>query len=99
MFFHKGSSPNSSKLLLLGPNNCPGVYLYTGKKSHTSNLIDKFPLLGMLIRLNVYHDSENINEPYKYYDDINIDGVPIKKWVGVVIRLTNQNIVDVYING
>ena len=33
------------------------------------------------------------------YDDIYIDGIPIKKWVGVVIRVTSQNIVDVYING
>lgn len=84
---------------ILGPNNSPGVYLYTGKQNYSRNLIDTFPLLGMLVRLNVYHDSENSNEPYKYYDDINVDGIPIKKWVGVVIRLTNQNIVDVYING
>jgi hypothetical protein len=51
----------------------------------------------MLIRMNVYHNNESVKNAY--YDDIYIDGIPIKKWVGVVIRVTSQNIVDVYING
>ena len=98
--FNKGSSPNSSGeggSGLFGPNNCPGVYLYTGKKNLSDNLLDKYPILGMLIRTNVYHNNESVKNAY--YDDIYIDGIPIKKWVGVVIRVTSQNIVDVYING
>ena len=98
--FNKGSSPNSSGeggSGLFGPNNCPGVYLYTGKKNLSDNLLDKYPILGMLIRMNVYHNNESVKNAY--YDDIYIDGIPIKKWVGVVIRVTSQNIVDVYING
>ena len=98
--FNKGSSPNSSGeggSGLFGPNNCPGVYLYTGKKNLSDNLLDKYPILGMLIRMNVYHNNESVKNAY--YDDIYIDGLPIKKWVGVVIRVTSQNIVDVYING
>ena len=47
----------------------------------------------------VRFDSDNINSPYKYFDDIYVDGIPIKKWVSVVIRVTGQNIVDVYVNG
>jgi len=98
--FHKGSTnSDSDKPDIFGPNNCPGVYLYTGKKNISDNLLEKYPLLGMLVRLNVYHDNDNSDEPYKYYDDIYVDGIPIKKWVGVVIRVTSQNIVDVYING
>ena len=98
--FNKGSSPNSSGeggSGLFGPNNCPGVYLYTGKKNLSDNLLDKYPILGMLIRMNVYHNNESVKNAY--YDDIYIDGIPIKKWVGVIIRVTSQNIVDIYING
>ena len=32
-------------------------------------------------------------------EKIFIDGLPIKKWVNVIIRVNSQNIVDVYING
>lgn len=99
--FHKGSSTHSDGALdgVYGPNNAPGVYLYTGKKNISDNLLEKYPLLGMLIRLNVYHDNDNKTNPAKYFDDIYVDGIPIKKWVNVVIRVTGQNIVDVYING
>lgn len=98
--FHKGSiSSNKSEKGIYYPNNAPGVYLYTGKKNLSENLIDNYPILGMLIRMNIYHDSNDENNYMKYYDDIHVDGIPIKKWVGVVIRLTGQNIVDVYING
>lgn len=98
--FNKGSAPNSvgeGGSGLFGPNNSPGVYLYTGKKNLSDDLLDKFPLLGMLVRMNVFHNNENVKKAY--YDDIYIDGIPIKKWVGVVIRVTSQNIVDIYING
>lgn len=99
--FHKGSSTHSDGALdgVYGPNNAPGVYLYTGKKNISDHLLEKYPVLGMLIRLNVYHDNDNKTNPAKYFDDIYVDGIPIKKWVNVVIRVTGQNIVDVYING
>ena len=97
--FHKGSNTKGTGTGTYGPNNCPGVYLYTGKRNLSENLLEKYPLLGMLVRLNVYHNNDNGDAPYKYYDDVYIDGIPIKKWVHVVIRLTSQNIVDVYING
>jgi len=99
--FHKGSSTQSDDALdgVYGPNNAPGVYLYTGKKNVSDNLLEKYPVLGMLIRMNVFHDNDNKTNPYKYYDDIYVDGIPIKKWVCVVIRVTGQNIVDVYVNG
>ena len=99
--FNKGSSPNSigeGGAGLFGPNNCPGVYLYTGKKNlNNSTLTDDFPLLGMLVRLNVFHNNQTIKKVY--YDDIYVDAIPIKKWVGVIIKVTSQNICDIYING
>ena len=33
------------------------------------------------------------------YDDIEIPEIPINKWVSVIIRCENNNILDVYING
>jgi hypothetical protein len=99
--FHKGSSSKADANLdgVYGPNNAPGVYLYTGKKNVADDLLEKYPLLGMLVRLNVFHDNEDETTPHKYYDDIYVDAIPIKKWVNVVIRVTGQNVVDIYVNG
>ena len=98
--FHKGNTQASDTPGIYGPNNCPGVYLYKGKKNIADNLLDKFPLLGVLIRLNVFNDNDNTaSSPYKYYDDVYVDGLPIKKWVNLIVRVTNQNMVDVYVNG
>ena len=99
--FHKGSSSSADGKLdgVYGPNNAPGVYLYTGKKNVADDLLEKYPVLGMLVRLNVFHDNQNENHPYKYYDDIYVDAIPIKKWVNIVIRVTGQNVVDIYVNG
>ena len=97
--FHKGSLKDGDPPGVYGPNNCPGVYLYNGKKQFSNNLIEKYPLLGMLVRLNIFQDNESNEHPYKIYDDVYIDGIPIKKWVCVIIRLTSQNVLDIYING
>jgi len=101
--FNKGSSPNSVRDSvnkgIFGPNNCPGVYLYNGKKNVNTNLLDDYPVLGMLVTLNVFHDNDSNSGRKPYYDDIYVDAIPIKKWVSVIIRVTSQNICDIYING
>jgi hypothetical protein len=33
------------------------------------------------------------------YDDIEVPGIPINKWINVIIRCNTSNILDVYING
>ena len=99
--FHKGGTQTTDNNIY-EPNNAPGVYLYKGRKPQTGSnddLINEFKELGLLIRLNIFHNNEDNNNPFKYYEDVHVDGIPIKKWVGVIIRLTSQNILDVYING
>ena len=98
--FHKGSlKPSDDAYEIYGPNNAPGLYLYNGKRNISENLIESYPLMGLLVRLNIFHDSNDKYEEYKYYEDIHVDGIPIKKWVNIILRVTTQNIVDVYING
>jgi len=101
--FNKGSPPNSvresTSVGIFGPNNSPGVYLYNGKKNLATNLLESYPVLGMLVTLNVFHNNESDYGKKPYYDDIYVDAIPIKKWVNVIIRVTSQNICDIYING
>lgn len=101
--FHKGSTSSfdPKRQDIFDPNNAPGVYLYTGKRSITDNtgLNNKFPLMGMLIRVNTFTNKDDDIAPNRYYEDITVDGLPIKKWVNIIIRSTSQNIIDVYING
>lgn len=99
--FHKGNNTSNDHEFpgVFGPNNAPGVYLYTGKRVISEQLADDFPLLGLLVRVNVFNDKDDKINPYRYFEDIYVDGIPIKKWVNVIIRTTSQNIVDIYING
>ena len=108
--FHKGSintqDPDIKLTGMYAYNNSPGVYLYSGKDdvtetslSPSQSVSDMFKIMSMLIRVNVYQNSESTNSPYKYYEDIRIEGIPIKKWCHVVIRSTSQKILDVYMNG
>lgn len=99
--FHKGSIKPDPKNQFMpglhGPNISPGLYLYNGKFD-IENDIQSHPVLSLLVRMNVFH-TYDLEEPYYYYDDIHVEGIPIKKWVNIILRVTSQNIVDVYING
>lgn len=108
--FHKGSPNGSSKNDgTYGPLNAPGVYLYKGAKSDThlkndtsdrvKQMNDQNQIIGMLVRLNINNNNDKEYIGYKYYDNIYVDNLPIKKWIHVVIKSTNQNIIDIYING
>lgn len=108
--FHKGSSElNNTNDGTHGPLCSPGVYLYRGAKSDThvsetvsSNVKElnrEKQIIGMLVRLNIHNNNEKPYIGYKYYDNIYVDNLPIKKWIHVVIKSTNQNIIDIYING
>lgn len=99
--FHKGND-NLGNDSIYYPNNSPGLYLFNGKPGHIENpgKIDKYdykyPVMGLLVRQNIF-TNEKKNEDF--YEDINIEGIPIKKWVNIIVRVDNQNIIDVFING
>jgi hypothetical protein len=108
--FHKGSfgstSSNAGMEGIYDVNNSPGVYLYQGvddaitdQLTDGTSLDSNYKILSMLIRLNIYRNSDSDENPNKYFEDIKIQGIPVKKWIHIVIRSTSQNIVDVYING
>tara|TARA_B100001769_G_scaffold275319_1_gene277240 strand:- start:3955 stop:4932 length:978 start_codon:yes stop_codon:yes gene_type:complete len=108
--FNKGSKDinKDTGYGIVGPNNAPGVYLYRGSKETLSSAFtpadinnhnQHFPTIGMLVNMNIYNNTDDPLDSKKYYDEVHIDGIPIKKWVHVVIRLTGQNVLDVYING
>jgi hypothetical protein len=90
--FHKGndnlSSGNSGSKGVVGlnfPNNSPGVYI-------TPINIDPMNgnTAGLLIKMNSFN---------KIDEDVTIGDLPINKWVNIIIRVTKQNQMDVYING
>jgi len=81
--FNKGDT-KFNNIGIASVNNAPGLYL----KSKESNGVNT-------AKLHVVMDSNNSYDTTNY---INIDDVPIKKWVNVIIRMQNT-ILDVYING
>jgi len=104
--FNKGSD-NGRDNGILSPNNSPGLYLYSGKynnrdntKYNTDSSINQ---LGMLVILNVFFDkiktTKENSKNFPNEERVYIDGIPLKKWVNIIIRVNQQNIVDIYING
>jgi len=90
--FHKGndniSSGNRGGTGVVGvnfPNNSPGVYI-------TPINIDPVNgnTAGLLIKMNSFN---------KIDEDVTITDLPLNKWVSIIIRVTKQNQMDVYING
>lgn len=100
--FHKGNDYTGSDNIFY-PNNSPGLYLFSGKKGHIENVnkLDsydyEYPVMGLLVRQNIFTNESSGDK--QFYEDINIEGIPIKKWVNIIVRVNNQNIIDVFING
>jgi len=89
--FHKGND-NISRGVSGGgeeginfPNNSPGVYLTPRLDGE-----GKGDMAGLKIIMNSF---EKINE------EIIVKDLPLHKWVNIIIRVTKQNQLDVYING
>ena len=89
--FHKGND-NISKDGTGGgeegvnfPNNSPGLYITPRLDGN-----GKGDMAGLKIFMNSF---EKINE------EIIVKDLPLHKWVNVIIRVTKQNQLDVYING
>ena len=89
--FHKGND-NISKDGTGGgeegvnfPNNSPGLYITPRLDGK-----GKGDMAGLKIFMNSF---EKINE------EIIVKDLPLHKWVNIIIRVTKQNQLDVYING
>ena len=84
-------------------SNGPGVYLQpeysvsptTFQSTELSNLIK----MNMIIIVDIFPFRDPNSNRTLYNHTITIEGIPIKKWVSVIIRFSTQNIVDVFING
>lgn len=101
--FSKGSKLEISNGILQ-PNNCPGFYLFKGE--HQPSKDNLFDISGDkkysgLVIVNVYNKETNNNRKPDYHHEerVYITGIPVKKWVNVIIRTNSQNLLDIYING
>ena len=103
--FHKGNDfiDNDSTFK---PNNSPGLYLFNGTQGSITNpnKINSYdyahPIISLLVRQNVFtNQASNSPNDDTYFEDIIVEGIPIKKWVCIIVRVNNQNVLDVFING
>lgn len=89
--FHKGNDNISTRDTGGGvaginfPNNSPGVYI-TPMIADASN----GNTAGLLVKMNSFSQID---------EDVTITGMPLNKWVNIIIRVTKQNQMDIYING
>jgi hypothetical protein len=87
--FHKGndniSAGNGSPYSGVNyPINGPGLYLTPRIPN------EKGDVAGLMLIMNSFPDIS---------EEINITNMPLNKWVNIIIRVTKQNQVDVYITG
>jgi hypothetical protein len=89
--FHKGNNNISRGGTSAGvsginyPNNSPGLYI-TPMIPDASN----GNTAGLLVKMNSFNEID---------EDITITNIPLNKWVNIIIRVTKQNQLDVYISG
>lgn len=83
-------------------SNAPGVYLQTSDNVNPetyatggTNLIK----MNMIIMVDIFPYIDPDSNTPQYYQKVTIEGIPIKKWVSVILRFSSQNILDVFING
>ena len=85
-------------------SNAPGVYLQADepvRKSTFNRQTNNYDLIKM--NLIIFFDIFPFQDPNSgeriFRQQITIPGIPIRKWVCIIIRCSTQNIVDVFING
>lgn len=87
--FHKGEGNFDRQSGLSTPNNSPGLYLDT----ETNNL---------LVVFNTFDEptpSGSVTQDNPVPESVEITDIPLNKWMNVIIRVSKQNQVDIYING
>lgn len=90
--FHKGSNTMNVTGSGAGgqqgenfPINGPGLYIIPRIKNSSAG-----DVAGLKVIMNSF---ENIDE------EVTVSNLPLNKWVNVILRVTKQNQLDVYING
>ena len=86
--FHKGEGTFDSQSGLNTPNNSPGLYLDT----ETNNLLVIFNTFDEPTPIGAITDNS-------VPESVEITDIPLNKWMNVIIRVSKQNQVDIYING
>jgi len=82
--FHKGVNEFDESTGIAKINNAPGLYIKNLKSSNNTNTAT----------LKVIMSTTNAGDT----DFIEVDDIPLKNWVNVIIRMQNTTL-DVYING
>jgi hypothetical protein len=82
--FNKGDNMYDSNTNLATVNNSPGVYLGSNNNTIANNA-----------NIHIIIDTVDVNDTN---NKIDINNVPIRKWVNVMIRMENL-ILDTYVNG
>lgn len=108
--FVKGSnasSPNKMGVMsrldsaTFANSNAPGLYLQTTSPVTNTSYQSGYDNIkvNLMILLDIFPFKDPNTNTTLYKQQINIDGIPIRKWVSIIIRCSTQNIVDVFING
>lgn len=89
--FHKGNNNISvndtgdGRAGINFPNNAPGLYITPVVQNQKNG-----DTAGLLIKMNSFDEID---------EDVNITNIPLNKWVNIIIRITKQTQMDVYITG
>lgn len=84
------SSADYKSIFYKGEKNISTGYLNNPNNSPGLYVKDETNTLAIIM---------NTNNPENYYDEIEIPNIPMNKWFNIVIRLSGQYNLDIYING
>lgn len=76
---------SENKVGMVNPNNAPGLYI---KKSASGEC-------NLVVVMNTFFSGD---EDTTYRDVVEVNNVPMNKWINVIIRVMNTSL-DVYLNG
>lgn len=101
IFSKGGEGTKSSDDGIYYPNNAPGLYIKFTNNINDVNpdRTDKGVNVSLLAVVDVSGKKDNTSDPKQnLHERLIATDIPIKKWVNVIIRVTN-NVIDMYVNG
>ena len=100
--------PNNAPGLYISPVNYPAAQelsflvrmnIFTDQSTSSAPIVQNDDAcINTALAQGLPPDSCPATQPL-IYDDIEVPGIPINKWINVIIRCNTSNILDVYING